>query len=71
MIIFAVQYRGVEQLVARWAHNPKVVSSSLAPATKCNEYIKSLFRKKKTFFFSGFHFLSLGLESLNTSSYSS
>ena len=27
-------YRGVEQLVARWAHNPKVVSSSLAPATK-------------------------------------
>ena len=27
-------YRGVEQLVARRAHNPKVVSSSLAPATK-------------------------------------
>ena len=27
-------YRGVEQLVARWAHNPKVVSSSLAPATR-------------------------------------
>ena len=26
-------YRGVEQLVARRAHNPKVVSSSLAPAT--------------------------------------
>ena len=25
--------RGVEQLVARWAHNPKVVSSSLTPAT--------------------------------------
>jgi hypothetical protein len=25
---------GVEQLAARWAHNPKVVSSSLAPATK-------------------------------------
>ena len=24
---------GVEQLVARWAHNPKAVSSSLAPAT--------------------------------------
>jgi putative endonuclease len=24
----------VEQLVARWAHNPKVVSSSLAPATE-------------------------------------
>ncbi len=27
------KYRGVEQLVARWAHNPKVVSSSLASAT--------------------------------------
>ncbi len=26
-------YCGVEQLVARWAHNPKVVSSSLTPAT--------------------------------------
>ena len=28
-----VIYRGVEQLAARWAHNPKVVSSSLTPAT--------------------------------------
>jgi hypothetical protein len=27
-------YRGVEQLVARWAHNPKVTSSSLVPATR-------------------------------------
>ena len=27
-------YCGVEQLVARWAHNPKVVGSSPAPATK-------------------------------------
>jgi hypothetical protein len=26
-------YRGVEQLVARWAHNPKVAGSSPAPAT--------------------------------------
>ena len=26
-------HRGVEQLAARWAHNPKVASSSLAPAT--------------------------------------
>ena len=26
--------RGVEQLVARRAHNPKVASSSLVPATK-------------------------------------
>ena len=34
--IFAVPTKqcGVEQLVARRAHNPKVVSSSLAPATK-------------------------------------
>lgn len=27
----------MEQLVARWAHNPKVVSSSLAPATEKKE----------------------------------
>lgn len=27
-------YRGVEQLVAHRAHNPKVVRSSRAPATK-------------------------------------
>ena len=27
-------YRGMEQLVARRAHNPKVVGSSPAPATK-------------------------------------
>ncbi len=26
-------YRGMEQLVARWAHNPKAVGSSPAPAT--------------------------------------
>ncbi len=32
---FAAQLNcGVEQLVARWAHNPKVVGSSPAPATK-------------------------------------
>ena len=30
---FVASYRGVEQLVARRAHNPKVASSSLAPAT--------------------------------------
>ncbi len=30
------KYCGVEQLVARWAHNPKVVSSSLTPATREN-----------------------------------
>ena len=27
------RHRGVEQLVARWAHNPKVVCSSQASAT--------------------------------------
>ena len=32
-------YRGVEQLVARWAHNPKVTSSSLVPATKPKENV--------------------------------
>ena len=31
---FAVQYRGVEQLVARRAHNPEVGGSSPSPATK-------------------------------------
>ncbi len=31
--IFAVQYRGVEQLVARRAHNPKVTGSSPVSAT--------------------------------------
>ena len=29
-----VTYSGVEQLVARWAHNPKVGGSSPSPATK-------------------------------------
>jgi hypothetical protein len=28
------KYRGMEQLVARWAHNPKVIGSSPVPATK-------------------------------------
>ena len=28
------KHRGVEQLVARWAHNPKVVGSSPASATR-------------------------------------
>ena len=32
-LIFRHYYRGVEQLVARWAHNPKVVGSSPTPAT--------------------------------------
>ncbi len=28
------RHRGMEQLVARWAHNPKVAGSSPAPATQ-------------------------------------
>ncbi len=32
--IFAVQYRGIEQLVARRAHNPEAGGSSPPPATK-------------------------------------
>ena len=31
-------HRGVEQLVARRAHNPEVVGSSPAPATTKREY---------------------------------
>ena len=36
-IIFALEFIIIVRggaVVARWAHNPKVVSSSLAPATK-------------------------------------
>ena len=40
-------YRGVEQLVARRAHNPKVVGSSPAPATKT---IKRLYYYSVTVF---------------------
>jgi hypothetical protein len=32
--VVKIEYRGVEQLAARRAHNPKVVSSSLTPATR-------------------------------------
>ena len=34
VLIFAVQYRGVEQLVARRAHNPEAGGSSPSPATR-------------------------------------
>ena len=34
ILTFAVQYRGVEQLVARRAHNPEAGGSSPSPATK-------------------------------------
>ena len=41
--IFAVQYRGVEQLVARRAHNPEVGGSSPPPATKTKRPFRPLF----------------------------
>ncbi len=42
--------RGVEQLVARWAHNPKVAGSSPAPATqKPGKIIAGLFLYKISF----------------------
>ena len=34
MRTFAIEIPRDGAVVARWAHNPKVVSSSLAPATK-------------------------------------
>ena len=34
VVLLSSNYRGVEQLVARRAHNPKVVGSSPAPATR-------------------------------------
>ncbi len=43
--MFAVQNRGVEQLVARWAHNPKAVGSSPTPATthKSSELFQGIY----------------------------
>jgi hypothetical protein len=38
--IFAAQNRGVEQLVARWAHNPKVTGSSPVPATLRQSFLR-------------------------------
>ncbi len=36
-------YCGVEQLVARWAHNPKVIGSSPVPATSADTDMYRLF----------------------------
>ena len=44
MRTFALEIPRDGAVVARWAHNPKVVSSSLAPATKprgCNQFATS------------------------------
>ena len=44
MATFAVQYRGVEQLVARRAHNPEVRGSSPLSAThKKGQHFADLF----------------------------
>ena len=52
--VVKIEYRGVEQLAARRAHNPKVDSSSLSPATKkcqlfassSRQFFLTFFRKK-------------------------
>ena len=41
MATFVVQYRGVEQLVARRAHNPEAGGSSPSPATKMPQLLSS------------------------------
>ena len=40
---YIIRHRGIEQLVARRAHNPKVVGSSPTPATKNNEPQSKMF----------------------------
>ena len=42
----------MEQLVARWAHNPKVVGSSPAPATQISQrnYSSGFFYTLKTLY---------------------
>ena len=39
--VVKIEYRGVEQLAARRAHNPKVVGSNPAPATRFKKFAKS------------------------------
>ena len=47
-LFMSLKYRGVEQLVARRAHNPKVVGSNPASATM---FTKRLAEKAKRFLF--------------------
>ena len=47
--------RGVEQLVARQAHNLEVARSSRAPATKKRSQLASFFITPLALFLSGFH----------------
>ena len=48
----AKEYRGVEQLEARRAHNPEVVGSSPASATKIQPFLI----RKRLFFLLFYHF---------------
>ena len=52
------KHRGVEQLVARWAHNPKVVCSSQASATTRRSKCFSFFISKNFDIFSICIFIS-------------
>ena len=60
MPTFVIQHRGIEQLVARRAHNPEVGGSSPPPATK--DY-KSLSEYSERFF--SFEEFALGADLLN------
>jgi hypothetical protein len=44
LILFFFLYRGVEQWLARWAHNPKAAGSSPAPANFVSGGIAQLVR---------------------------
>ena len=48
MPTFVIQHRGVEQLVARRAHNPEVRGSSPLPATKMSA---ASFQRELHFFY--------------------
>ena len=48
------KYRGVEQLVARRAHNPEVEGSSPSPATKKEPIIDTIVSVIGSFFMSGY-----------------
>ena len=48
-----VKYRGVEQLVARRAHNPKVVGSSPPSATKESTLVDTIVSARVLLIYSG------------------
>ena len=55
------KHRGVEQLVARWAHNPKVVCSSQASATRKDNII---FFDIVFFYILSFHYVCINHNNL-------